>query len=391
MNVVSVIVPVYNIEDEVERCILSIINQTYRDLEIILVDDGSTDRSLEICQRYADTDERIRVIHKQNGGLVSARKAGIQVASGEYVAHIDGDDWVESEYIETLVKGSNFGNVDVVIAGFVTESVEGKTERAQNKIPCGLYGKEDIKYSIYPVMLDGIFPSNCSKLFRRALALEKQMSVEDCVECDEDTVAVYPILLNAKSIRIIDACQYHYVRRMNSLSTFGTDALVYFATIRYVYNALKKEFLLHEEKKTLMLQLEKLVSSRLVGGVSKYYSVFIQKYLFPYELINQSSKVVLYGAGAVGRDFYKQIMGNHYCEIVLWVDTNFDTTDIPYGEVKSPRAILQENSYDYVVVCVSRKNMAQDIVKDLKNMGVLEDKVVWKEDYATDLNISFRK
>lgn len=387
-RMVSVIVPVYNIENEVERCIKSIINQTYRDLEIILVDDGSTDRSLEICRKYASADERIKVVHKENGGLVSARKAGVQLARGEYVAHIDGDDWVEREYIETLINAAGSGTVDVVIAGFVIESVEGETEKAENDVPCGLYNKDEIKHSIYPVMLDKIFPSNCSKLFRRTLVFEKQMSVEACVECDEDTAAVYPILVNAESIRIIDACQYHYVRRMNSLSTFGTAAPVYFATIRHVYTVLKKEFLLHEEKELLMLQLEKLVSSRLTAGISRYYSLFVQKYLFPYELVDRGSRVVLYGAGAVGRDFYRQIARNHYCEIVLWVDTNYETMNIPYGEVKDPKAVLRKD-YDYIIICVSRKAAAQDIMKNLKNIGVSDKKIIWKEDYMADLNVRF--
>ncbi len=151
-ELVSVIVPIYNIEDEIGKCIESIISQTYRNLEIILVDDGSTDKSLSICHKYAADDKRIKVIHKKNGGLVSARKAGMQAASGPYVAHIDGDDWVEEGYIETLVNGTDSGNVDVVIAGFLVESVDGSVEKIQNKVESGLYDKEDIKQFIYPVL-----------------------------------------------------------------------------------------------------------------------------------------------------------------------------------------------------------------------------------------------
>ncbi len=387
-NVVSVIVPVYNIENEIERCIASITEQTYKDLEIILVDDGSTDGSLEICQKYADIDRRIIVVHKENGGLVSARKAGMQLASGEYVAHIDGDDWVEKDYIQSMINATDCGTVDVVIAGFVMESVNGEAEKATNEIPNGVYTEESIKHFIYPVMLERIFPSNCSKLFKKSLAYERQMSVNDCVECDEDTVTVYPILLNAKKISIIDVCEYHYVRRMNSLSTFGTEASVYFATMRNVYDILKKEFVLHEEKEILMLQLERLISSRLTAGLSRYYSLFIQKYLFPYELVSQGSSVVLYGAGTVGRDFYRQITKNHYCDIVLWVDSNYEMIDIPYGHVKNPDTILREQ-YDYIVVGVSRRNIALDIIGQLKDMGVLAKKIIWQEDWMMDLNIRF--
>ena len=100
----SIIVPVYNIATYVRKCIESIICQTYKNLDIILVDDGSTDGSGDICDKYADKDSRIRVVHKKNGGLVSARKAGITVAEGVYSLYVDGDDWIEEDYIEIVSK-----------------------------------------------------------------------------------------------------------------------------------------------------------------------------------------------------------------------------------------------------------------------------------------------
>ena len=95
----SVIVPVYNIELYIGQCLESIIRQTYRDIEIIAVDDGSTDRSGRICDLYASKDARIKVIHKENRGLVSARKAGLDASSGAYIANVDGDDWLEKDYL----------------------------------------------------------------------------------------------------------------------------------------------------------------------------------------------------------------------------------------------------------------------------------------------------
>lgn len=396
-TMVSVLVPVYNREAEIEKCILSIVNQTYRNLEIILVDDGSTDNSLEICQKYAAVDGRIKVIHKENGGLISARKAGVQAAAGEYVAHIDGDDWVEAEYIETLVNASDLGTVDVVIAGFVCEYVDGRTEEVCNARPCGLYNKEEMKKSIYPVLMNGnadgyneIYPSQWSKLFRRTLALEKQMMVdnEQKCDCDEDTVCVYPILLSANSIRIIDACQYHYVRRIDSLSTYGTAAATYFDAVKYMYHRLKDEFLQYEEKDILMLQLEGILSTRIATGLKRYYSFLTNQYLFPYELIGQGSRIVLYGAGAVGRNFYKQILKNHYCEVILWVDKGYERIDIPYAEIKNPEIMLR-GGYDYVVVCLKGRQLAERVINSLKDMGISEDKIIWKEDYKIDLDVRF--
>ena len=108
---ISIIVPIYNVEKYVRQCIESIINQTYKNIQIILVDDGSTDTSGLICDEYASIDDRIEVIHKKNGGLDSARKAGIAIASGKYVGYVDGDDWIEPFMYERMVYKRQKGNI----------------------------------------------------------------------------------------------------------------------------------------------------------------------------------------------------------------------------------------------------------------------------------------
>ena len=99
---ISVVIPVYKVENYLERCVNSVINQTYKNLEIILVDDGSPDNCGIICDRYAEVDDRVKVIHKKNGGLSSARNSGIDISSGKYITFIDSDDWVDKDYVEYL-------------------------------------------------------------------------------------------------------------------------------------------------------------------------------------------------------------------------------------------------------------------------------------------------
>lgn len=101
---ISIIVPVYKVEQYLERCVKSLINQTYKNIEIILVDDGSPDQCPKMCDDYASEDSRIKVIHKKNGGLSDARNAGLDAATGEFIAFVDSDDWVEIDFIETLCK-----------------------------------------------------------------------------------------------------------------------------------------------------------------------------------------------------------------------------------------------------------------------------------------------
>ena len=114
-ELISVIVPIYRVEKYVEQCIQSICNQTYRNLEIILVDDGSDDECPQICDRYAQRDERIKVIHKENGGLDSARKVGILAATGKYIGYVDGDDWIEPEMYEKLLESIYKFDVEFLI------------------------------------------------------------------------------------------------------------------------------------------------------------------------------------------------------------------------------------------------------------------------------------
>ena len=115
---ISVIVPIYKTEQFLSKCIDSIINQTYKNLEIILVDDGSPDNCPKICDEYAKRDNRIKVIHKENGGLSSARNAGIEIATGDFSAFVDSDDWIDSDMYESLVKLSDEYNADIAECGY---------------------------------------------------------------------------------------------------------------------------------------------------------------------------------------------------------------------------------------------------------------------------------
>ena len=115
----SVIVPVYNVEKYLDRCIRSIAGQTYTNLEIILVDDGSTDHCGEICDEWSRKDTRIQVFYKKNGGLVSARKAGLKTASGQYIAYVDSDDWIEENMYERMMELMLCNHSDIVTSGLI--------------------------------------------------------------------------------------------------------------------------------------------------------------------------------------------------------------------------------------------------------------------------------
>ena len=114
----SIIVPIYEVGEYLNECIQSIVKQNYSNLEVILVDDGSKDNSPALCDNWASKDSRIKVIHKPNNGLVSARKAGLEIATGDYIGYVDGDDWIEEDMYTNMMNVVNHQEVDMVISGF---------------------------------------------------------------------------------------------------------------------------------------------------------------------------------------------------------------------------------------------------------------------------------
>ena len=143
---ISVIVPIFRIEKYLPKCIDSLLNQTFSDFELILVDDGSPDNCPKICDDYAKTDSRIKVIHKKNGGLVSARKEGLKNAAGTYITFVDGDDWVDEFYLDILFNLAELNDADLVVTGHFRE-FNGKIETIKPKM-VGVYDEKELKSKI---------------------------------------------------------------------------------------------------------------------------------------------------------------------------------------------------------------------------------------------------
>ena len=152
---VSIIVPVYKVEKYLERCVESLRSQTLRDIEIILVNDGSPDRCPELCEELARQDSRIRVVHKKNGGLSSARNAGLRVASGAYVGFVDSDDTVDLDMFEKLHKAIVREKVDFVMSDYVRVPEEGESYLKTLDIRPGRYNKDDLRREIFPQLIMG--------------------------------------------------------------------------------------------------------------------------------------------------------------------------------------------------------------------------------------------
>ena len=211
---VSIIVPIYNVQRYLCQCVDSLLNQTYKNIEIILVDDGSPDECPRICDEYASKDDRIIVIHKSNGGLVSARKAGAIVASGSYVACVDGDDWVADDYIDEFCTIIEAFHPDVVCCGYIAATEEKYISHVMPERK-GFYDKEALKAEVYPHLVQAVdatafLPTVWAKIIKKEIYLKHQMAVPDKISMGEDGACTIPILLDANNMYIAEKCMYYY-------------------------------------------------------------------------------------------------------------------------------------------------------------------------------------
>lgn len=227
----SVIVPIYNIEKYLCRCIDSVLAQTFDDYELILVDDGSPDNCPAICDEYAAKDSRIKVIHKKNGGLVSARQAGITEAAGDYVFHLDGDDSVCPDALENAYQIINELHPDIVSFSY-QNCIDGKLDKAiDDLVDEGLYNKSDIEKKIYPKLLSDknmkhLFYFLWGKAIKRELATKHQLNVNPAISLGEDLSCSFPCYLDANTVYMSRKVIYLYTIRNDSLTTnFKTNQI----------------------------------------------------------------------------------------------------------------------------------------------------------------------
>lgn len=218
----SVIIPVYNVEKYLRECVDSVLNQTYTNFEVILVDDGSTDGSPAICDEYAKTDERVKVIHKENGGLVSARKTGIALATGDYVLYVDSDDYIDVNLLEDADKILAETKAEIFCFGYYKVSSD-KTEKIAPWLNAGFYDKEKLCKDIYPNLMRNvngqrIESSSCTKIFKRSLLTPFQLNTNESIYIGEDESVSLPCLYFSKSIYITDRCYYYYRQNQSSMT-----------------------------------------------------------------------------------------------------------------------------------------------------------------------------
>lgn len=381
---VSVIVPVYNTEEYLPRSIESIREQTYAELEIILVDDGSTDRSGKICDDYAVKDERIWAIHQSNQGIIAAKKAALRECHGEYVMFVDSDDWIEKELLETMLDRLLETNASLVCSNvFIDEN--GGTIENRNGMPCGVYETDKICRDLFyyrDTKQYGVLPYSVAKLFPRERLKEVMNTIGNDIRYSEDKAIVFGFVFQNIKVCFIEAINYHYCIRSTSMSHVENPDFLVELTAFYKYA--KKLFEEHRERSFLLRQLGcwlldevKFTVNYRMGLNENGKSLYEMSYEMDPSVFQKNEKnVLLYGAGNVGMDYHKKLNECMKFRLCGWVDKNFEKYREAGLDVQ-PAEYIRDSEYDYILVAVMKENVFNEIKEELRGMGVIEDKIIW--------------
>lgn len=225
---ISIIIPVYKVEQYLPKCLDSILAQTFSDFEALLINDGSPDRSGTIAEDYAAHDSRIKVFHKENGGVSSARNYGLQQARGQYIAFCDSDDWVEPDWLETLYQQMNFYSVDLSVCGMLKENEAGKILFSIEEDQVYVKNKEEILLTLfegdkYYKYQGWIF----NKLYKREIIMQYHISFKEDIFYSEDRLFNFFYYCYCTSAVFSTSYKYHYLIRQNSAMTSYQEGNAY--------------------------------------------------------------------------------------------------------------------------------------------------------------------
>lgn len=274
METISVIIPAYNVEQYLPACLESIINQTYKNLEIILVDDGSQDRTGNICDEYVLKDSRIKVIHKTNGGVSSARNIGMDAATGKYVSFVDGDDWIDPQMYETLYNNALKYNTDISCCGIAQKRIDGSISTlADDKLK--FFSKKQLIKGFFddPLIKETMY-GPCNKIIKKELI--KSHSFDTRFAIGEDLLFMFECLEMSENIVLENKPMYQYIKRSGSATTssFSEKRMHYIAVTDILMNKCREKHSYAYEASMKWTYMHKLVIMRQLNhniAVKKQY------------------------------------------------------------------------------------------------------------------------
>ena len=381
---VSVIVTIYNKEKTLKRAIESIINQKYSNIEIILVNDGSKDSSVLICNEYKILDKRVSVINKENEGQVLARKTGLKNAKGEYIVFVDADDWIDDRMIQDMLFEALNNDVDLVSCSWILHGTNGDLEEI-DEVPEGIYFSNDekrelAKYTFFDKNKKRVMNDSLNtKLYKKELIERCLMPFPEDIVYAEDTFVAFTCFALSKKTVIKKDCYYHYVTLDSSINRASNINVLCDLNKGYVY-ALE---LIDNNKlfDVYKCQLERILLYYMFYGVNEFMGLnehhkFV-RHFFPIDSIPVGSVIAIYGAGKVGHSYYNQL--KKLCKIAYWVDKN-ESKGKGGNEALVSIESVDINMVDYVVIAIKDEIVSGEIKDELVNgFKWPAEKILWRE------------
>lgn len=373
----SIIVPVYNAEEYLNQCIESILKQSYRDIELMLVDNNSTDSSLSICREYEDIDKRVHVLKETKQGPFYARKRGVLEATGDYITFVDADDFIaENSYCMALpdmecgVDGI-FYNIYRYFSGeYIRYDSSWKTEKIYDKgmifeeiFPQMLWNKENNSFGIDPALWCKIIRADKIKsLFRRIDAMDFHYG--------EDVAIIYPLIRSIDFLSIHNEAYYYHRQRNNGELPGYIKDDEYLYKLYKLYLHLKSELPEHDifDEQIDLFYINSINLARKKYGVVEKAN---KRYLFPFGKVEKHEKIIIYGAGNVGTQYMEQIIQTKYCHVTLWVDKYAVKQNV------HPIEDISKYSFDKVVIAIEDKQIIDNVKRMLLEMDISDKKIVY--------------
>ncbi len=380
-GLLTVIVPIYNSEKYLAKCLDSICRQRVSGLKIILVDDGSTDNSFEICKEYEKENGRISVIHKENEGPISARRCGVLACDTEYVTFVDSDDWLEDNAYEAVLPYLCNG-IDVISFEHYMGNVKSSVQ-IHSWIREGFYSKTDMEEELYPIMVwnmsknsYGLNPSLCNKVVKRDYYVRSYEQARELqFHYGEDIVIIYPLMQWINTFYHISKPLYHHRKWRNNQAAYVVDDDYFDHAYKcYCYLRDKLDGIPNAKKQieyAYMLFAD--TRKRLFWHDEKSWAM---QYIFPFDKVPKGSNIVIYGAGRVGKEYMTQLQKIEYCNVVAWIDQKKvklnDIETITIEQFDSTSTI-----YDYVIVSVKNEAVKNEVYDELSKKSVPKEKIIW--------------
>lgn len=355
---VSVVVPIYNAEKYLSECIESIINQTYPNFELILVNDGSTDSSDRICEYYAEKDNRIKYLFQENSGQNAARLTGVKYARGKWIVFVDADDFVSNDMCEILLKAHDDSGADIVM-GRLQKYVDGVKTVVTGKLSGVMSGKEALFHYIDSSLFDNNYPPGMLPiLFQRETILDALTAIDKRINFGEDSVCSIFALLRANTVFFEEKIVYFY--RMNTDSCMHSHRKSSINSQVFIRKFLREQFEIYGIENDCGYLIDWFNLRALLLGGYEFFNDYPG--FFPFCEAEDNTKCAIYGAGVFGEEILSKT--NKKDDIVAVFDRQFELFCSKGKNVASP-SCMDEFDFTDLIIAVTNPAISQTIESEL--------------------------